>query len=188
MRPMARWVGGRARTIAGRGSSTMSPLTATITAIIAICVSAFNLGWNIYRDAIRTPKFKVSIAIKKIVQKGHPEEGPLIFLEALNMGPSANRIGLPFAASGWFRWKIFDKQNASAFIYPDFSHWAASKASTRVEVGDSANFIFPVTAASFLDGRFSRIGVSDGFGRMHWAPRREFKKAKARIAEINRGS
>jgi hypothetical protein len=166
----------------------MSPLIATITAIIAICISAFNLVWNIYRDALRTPKFKVSIAIKKIVQKGHPEQGSLIFLEALNLGPGPNRIGLPFTTKGWLRRTFFDRKNGRAMIYPDFSHWAASKASTRVDVGDSVNFIFPCTAPSFLDENFSRIGVSDGFGRMHWAPRRELKKAKARYAEIHRGS
>jgi hypothetical protein len=153
-----------------------------ITSIVAILISGFNFGWNIYKDAIRTPKFKVSIAIKKIIQKGHPEEGPYVFLEALNMGPIPNRIGLPFARQGWLQRKVFDRKHGSAMIYPDFSHWASTKSSTRVEVGDIATFIFPYAAKSFLSETFSEIGVSDGFGRMHWASRQELRKAKTKHA------
>lgn len=165
----------------------MSPLIATITALTAICISAFNLGWNIYRDAIRMPKFKVSIAIKKIVQKGRPEEGPLIFLEAVNLGPSPNRIGLPFARKGWLQRSLLDRKRGRAMVYPDFSHWAASKPSTRVEVGDSVTFIFPCVAPTFLDENFSGIGISDGFGRMHWAPRRQLREARTRYAANTAG-
>ena len=68
----------------------------TITSVVAIAISSLTLGWTIYRDAIRKPKFRVDVAVKKIIQAGHPEDGPYVFVEALNLGPIANRIGLTF--------------------------------------------------------------------------------------------
>ena len=75
----------------------------TITSILAIAISSLTLGWTIYRDAIRRPKFRVDIAVKKIVQQGHPPDGPYVFVEALNMGPIPNRIGLTFLRKNWIK-------------------------------------------------------------------------------------
>ena len=154
----------------------------TITSILAIAISSVTLGWTIYRDAIRKPKFKVNVGIKKIVQKGHEPEGPFICVEALNMGPIPNRIGLTFARKSWFRRRFFDREGGSAMIYPDYSHRIATPASTRLEVGDQANFVFPYEKECFLK-YFCQIGVSDGFGRVHWASRDSFKKARKRFQE-----
>jgi hypothetical protein len=63
----------------------------TIASVLAIAISSLTLGWSIYRDAIRKPKFRVDIAVKKIVQAGHDHDGPYIFVEALNLGPIPNR-------------------------------------------------------------------------------------------------
>ena len=62
----------------------------TITSVVAIAISSLTLGWTIYRDAIRKPKLRVDVAVKKIIQAGHPEDGPYVFVEALNLGPIAN--------------------------------------------------------------------------------------------------
>lgn len=58
----------------------------TVTSILAIAISSITLGWTIYRNAIRKPKFKVDVGIKKIAQAGRNPEGPLIFVEAINIG------------------------------------------------------------------------------------------------------
>jgi hypothetical protein len=119
----------------------------------------------------------VTIAIKRILQAGRGEEGPYVFVEALNIGPIPNRIGLPFARKNWIKRRFLDRKRGSAMIYPDFHHWAATKASTKLEVGDQANFIFPYNEKSFLKEDFSQIGVADGFGRVHWSSQAEFRKA-----------
>jgi hypothetical protein len=54
----------------------------TITSILAIAISSLTLGWTVYRDAIRKPKFKVQIGVRKIIQKGLEPEGPFVFVEA----------------------------------------------------------------------------------------------------------
>src|SRR5262249_33412618 len=111
----------------------------TITSVLAICISSLTLGWTIYRDAIKKPKFRVTIAVKRIVQAGRGEEGPYVFVEALNIGPIPNRIGLTFARKNWIKRRFLDRESGSAMIYPDFHHWAATKASTKLEVGDQAS-------------------------------------------------
>jgi hypothetical protein len=150
----------------------------TITSILAICVSSLTLGWTIYRDAIKKPAFRVTIAVKRIVQAGRGEEGPYVFVEALNVGPIPNRIGLPFARKNWIKRRFFDRKCGSAMIYPDYHHWATTRASTKLEVGDQANFVFPYNKKSFLKEDFCQIGVADGFGRIHWSSRAEFREAR----------
>jgi hypothetical protein len=152
----------------------------TITSILAIAISSVTLGWTVYRDAIRKPKFKVDVAIKKIVQAGRAPEGPFVSVEAINLGPIPNRVGLTFARKNWLKRRLFDRQRGGAMVYPDYGHRAATPASTRLEVGDQANFIFPYNKDSFLRERFVQIGVADGFGRIHWSSRHDFRKARKR--------
>jgi hypothetical protein len=151
-----------------------------ITSVLAIVISSLTLGWTIYRDAIRKPKFRVDIAVKNILQAGRPPDGPYVFVEALNMGPVPNRIGLTFLRKNWIKRRLLDRKHGSAMVYPDYHHWATTQASTRLEIGDQANFVFPYDKNSFLKDDFLRIGVADGFGRIHWSSREGFRKARER--------
>ena len=144
----------------------------TITSLLAIAISSLTLGWTVYRDAIRKPKFRIDIGVKKVVQAGHDPDGPYIFVEALNMGPIPNRIGLTFLRKNWIRRRLL--------LYPDYHHWATTKAPTRLEVGDQANFVFPYNRDSFLKDNFTQVGVADGFGRLHWASRRDLRMVRAK--------
>lgn len=157
------------------GSQNYVPI---ITSILAIALSSLTLGWTIYRDAIRKPKFKVDVGIKKIMQAGHEPEGPFVSLEALNMGPIPNRIGLTFVRKSWLKRRVFDRKGGSAMVYPDYHHRAATIASTRLEVGDQANFVFPYVKECFLKDDFLQIGVADGFGRIRWSSRSDFRKVR----------
>ena len=152
--------------------------TTTIASILAVAISAVALGWNIYRDAIRRPRFRTSIAIKSILQEGKPARGPFVFVEALNMGPLPNRIGFTFARKSWFKRYFLDRTYSGAFIYPDYRNPATTPASTRLEVGDSGSFAFQYDKDCFLKEDFSQIGVADGFGKVHWAPRNQLKNAQ----------
>ena len=158
-------------------SGTQS-LVSTIASVLAIAISSLTLGWTIYRDAIRKPKFRVNITAKKIIRAGHPTEEPYLFVEALNLGPIPNRVGLTFLRKNWIRRKILDREHGGAMVYPDFKHWATTQASTRLEVGDQANFVFTYDPTCFLAHSFMQVGVADGFGSVHWCSRREFRKAQ----------
>lgn len=158
-------------------------LVALITSILAIIVSSSTFGWTIYRDAIRKPKFRVEVARKTIMQRGRPNDGPHLFVEAINMGPLPNRANSVYVRSGWWKRKFGDKKKASAFIYPDFGHHATTPAASRIEVGDRATFVFPYNADSFLKNDFVQLGVSDGYGRIHWCAKKEYQAAVSKFRE-----
>jgi hypothetical protein len=63
-------------------------------------------------------------------------------------------------------------------VIPDYHHWATTRASTRLEIGDQANFVFPYDDRSFLKEDFCQVGVADGFGRIHWRSRKELRDAR----------
>jgi hypothetical protein len=157
---------------------TFQAYVTTIVSVVAIVLSSTTLGWTIYKDVIRKPKFKMSVGIKNIVRAREPTDGPHIFLEALNLGPIPNRIGVPFARKSWLKRRFTDKANGVAFIAPNHGHWATTQSAARIEVGDSAMFIFPYKEGCFLKSDFSQICMSDGFGVIHWAPYRELRRAK----------
>lgn len=102
-------------------------------------------------------------------------------VEALNLGPSPNRVGLTFVRKNWLRRRFLDRARGTAMVYPNYKHRAATTASTRLEVGDQANFIFPYDKDCFLKEGFSQIGVADGFGRIHWGSRRDFRKIRKKF-------
>jgi hypothetical protein len=153
----------------------------TITSLFAIAISSLTLGWTIYRDAVRKPKLKVTIGVKRIIQKGQASEGPFIFVEALNLGPLPDRIGLTFARKSFIKRRFTHRDRGAAMIYPNYEHWATTRASTRLEVGDQATFVFPYTKECFLKEDFLQIGVADGFGRTHWCSRRDFREIREKF-------
>ncbi len=89
---------------------------------VSLLISAFVAGWTVYRDVIQKPKFRVNIGVKKVLQAGRPEIGPDIYIEALNLGPLPNRIGVLFATPSWFRRRVLRQE--AAFIAYDHRHMA----------------------------------------------------------------
>jgi hypothetical protein len=155
-----------------------------ILSVLAIFISAFNLGWNVYKDAIRRPRFVVSVSIKKIIQRGMPDEGPYIIVEALNVGPIANRSLSVFVRKSWLSRKFRPGKHNNAFVYPDYSNRIATKAASKIEVGDQAIYVVPLDRDAFLKENFSQIGVSDGFGKIHWASKREMKQTRSQFEKM----
>lgn len=141
---------------------------------LALLISAFVAGWTVYRDAIQKPKFRVTAAVKSIYQQHHEPIGPDFYIEALNLGPLPNRIGLVYARPSWFD-RIFRKK-LSAMIMHDHSHLANTASGQRVEVGDSVTFVFPLDG-DFQSAEFAQFGVADGYGTIHWAARKNVRKA-----------
>ncbi len=156
---------------------------ATIASLCAIAISSLTLGWTIYRDAIRKPRFRVTIGIKTILQRGRPKDGPHIFVEALNMGPIPNRLGLPYVRKSWIKRRFTDRETGTAFLYPDFNHSATTNGSPRLEVGDQAVFVSPYKDDCFLKEDYCQVGVTDGFGRTHWSSRRDMREVRAKFLE-----
>jgi hypothetical protein len=156
--------------------------TTIVISLVSLSVAMLTLGWTIYRDAIQRPKFRTSVGINTIYQAGHDPDGPHIVVEALNLGPLPNRIMSVHVRKSWWRLKTQPKDSA-AFIYPNYQHWATTPAATRLEVGDTGRFLFPYDKDCFLKEDFVRVGISDGYGHIHWAPRAQLRRAREQYRE-----
>ncbi len=118
-------------------------------------------------------------------------DGPYVFVEALNMGPLSNRIAVVWMRKSWWDRKI-KRDHTIAHINPDYGHYATTDSGARIEVGDRATFVFPYNKEVYLreDGEdtflneadgYAEIGVTDGYGRFHWAPKKQFIYLKEKI-------
>ena len=169
-----------------------------IASVIAIVISAFNLGWNIYKDAIRKPKFKVTIDLYRMIHQHGNAQNTMISIEideeftyeknknaficmrVVNFGPSSNKIGSVLIRKNWFQRTIFYHKNSLYCILTNKNHPASTPTpyNNRVEVGDEVKFAFDFPNDLFLKDDLHQIGIIDGFGRKHWAPKRELAKIK----------
>ncbi|TIM26036.1 MAG: hypothetical protein E5Y63_31555 [Mesorhizobium sp.] len=147
-----------------------------VISVLALLISIFVTGWTVYRDVIQKPRFRVTTSVKHVYQQHQALIGPDFWVEALNMGPSPNRVGLVFARPSWFNRKF--RKAKSAFIAHDHTHLGSTAKGQRVEVGDTVGFVFPLRG-EFLSGNFAQMGVADGFGRIHWASGKSFRAAAA---------
>jgi hypothetical protein len=179
----------------------MDSLT-TITSLAALAISAFALGWNVYRDVVLKPRLRVSVGIDSINQDDE-WHGPFVAVRMVNLGPGqitidsrvmAHRpllkviawytarllhisvIGRPIAPA--FNWPM-----EYAMIVPDYTNPYSVKLPKRLEVGEKAILLLPCKRGSFLAEDPTHMGVTDSFGRYHWASRESLECAKRRYVE-----
>ena len=150
---------------------------AVLISIGALIISAFSLGWNIYRDIILKPKLLIRFGLKQIVTSGKLSE-ELIVLSGTNFGPGEiNCTGVIISKDSIARrlmrqWRI-------GFGVPDFDHPLCHKLPSRLEMAQEVTLIFPLSVECILAYKPSRIGIQDSFGRTHWAPDKETRDAVA---------
>lgn len=143
----------------------------------ALVISVFSLGWNVYRDVIRKPKLRVSFGIKRIATNGKLGD-ELISLSGTNCGPGEICCtGVVIAKDSIGRrlkgqWRL-------GFGVPDFDNPVCHKLPRRIDMAEEVSLVFPLKAECVLSYRPSRIGISDSFGRTHWAPNAETREAVA---------
>ncbi len=160
---------------------TYASLTALSVSILALIASFLSLGWNIYRDVVLKPRLKVAFGINTILREGEEHRlsqagPPFLQLEVTNHGPGELVCTGAIAKTGSFIRSLF-AEFPYRFILPDYEHPLCSRLRSRIAVGDKVSIIFPYNQECFLANVPKRIGISDSFGRTHWAPRRELKRA-----------
>ena len=148
---------------------------AVLISIGALVISAFSLGWNVYRDVILKPKLRVRFGIRQIATNGKVSD-ELIFLSCTNFGPGEiNCTGVVIARDSIVR--RLRKQWRLAIGVPDYDQPTCSKLPQRLEMAADLNLVFILKADCILAYRPSRIGICDSYGRTHWAPNREIREA-----------
>jgi hypothetical protein len=135
--------------------------------LLALIVSAFSLGWNIYRDVILKPRLRVHLSASKIIGGGLPKPVDTLVLEGTNFGPGAMTCT-----------SIVLKTKHAVLIH-DFKNPLSAQLPKKLEVGEKLTLLIPWRQDCFLSTDMTHIGLSDTFGRLHWAPRSDVERAGA---------
>lgn len=160
---------------------------AVIISLVAVLVSAFSLGWNIYRDVIVKPRLKVDIAFGQtivgyngqpmLLSKVHmPEDGNHVFiiLSGVNLGPGKIKCSAIYVQSknGLYKKKY-------GVTIHDTMHEVSDKLPLMIDVGESINLVLPIMKGGLLaDPDVLKVGIKDSFGRIHWASKKSLKLLK----------
>lgn len=149
---------------------------ALIISIFSFLVAALSLGWNIYRDVILKARVDVSFAIVMIIHESLPDRPQYLNLKVTNFGPGVVTISTICAREAQF-WRRLLKKVKFAIITDDYTNPMSTKLPAKLDVGDKAEILLPYNKECFLNSQFTDVGVSDYYGRIHWAPRKQLKEA-----------
>jgi hypothetical protein len=150
--------------------------------ILAFCVSLFSLGWNVYRDVILKPRFRVGFAIAKYWLRSRRSERSKVLppdfeltadfeLKVVNLGP-----GTAVVEAAVIKTRHATLTWQSAHI-------------DKIEIKAGQRTILQIPRDSLLeDTKPLRIGIQDVFGRIHWAPRKNLENAQREYAEAKSAS
>jgi len=162
---------------------------AIIISSISVGVSLFALGWNFYRDVVLKSRVKGNIAITNI-HHGNKIFGPFITFTITNLGPGKVHLeSIYIAKLSWLRFfgrkiaKIFKSESKYAHVMWDHTNEYSSKLPTSLDVGEKATFLLKSNQESFLSVNPTHAGITDSFGRFHWASTASLKATKSEYFE-----
>ena len=152
-------------------------LAATVVAFISAIIAAISLGWNIHRDTLK-PQLKVRFMLHELFDfEEGPEGPPFLAVTATNHGPGKIRIETLFAKQSSLLKKIRRRERLY-LLKPDFENPSCSRLPYELEVG---YFVLRYHEECFLNYSVTHVGVIDSFGRHHWAPRKDTKRARGQF-------
>ncbi|MFH0772572.1 MAG: hypothetical protein V1933_08140 [Candidatus Omnitrophota bacterium] len=150
---------------------------ALTVSIISLFLAALSLGWNIYRDIVLKPRVKISFGVRTLVHpsiEGRPE---YLVISATNFGPgNINLSMIQMKYSGFWLW-LFRKSQYAVIIH-DYKNPLSAQLPNNVKVGNKIDLLLPYNQECFLSAPCTHIGLSDYYGRIHWAPKKDIKQAK----------
>ena len=151
---------------------------ALIVSIGSAAVASMALGWNIYRDIVLKAKVVVSFSVIFILHEALPERPQYLDITATNFGPGAVSLSTIVAANRPL-WRRLLRKVRYAMVNPDYSNPLSGRLPTKIETGDKIVLLLPYDDQCLLGHKFTHVGLTDFFGRTHWAPASDLKKARA---------
>jgi hypothetical protein len=145
--------------------------------IIALIISSFSLGWNIYRDVIIKPRLKVQFSVSTLFHPTFVKPLTKLPLKATNFGPGKIKLQSIYTKeTSLLKWML--RREEYAYVVHDFEDPISSTLPTVLDVGDTIDLFLPYTRDSFLAGSYTHIGILDSFGRTHWATSKQVMEAR----------
>jgi hypothetical protein len=145
-----------------------------------LVIAATALGWNIYRDIVLKGRLKVYFGPRILISHGSDHRPEYLFLSATNHGPGKLKLQtVILLQTSWWR-RVFRKTK-HAFLMHDFTNPLSGKLPSTLEVGEGIDLLFPYEKDAFLAGDWTHVGITDSFGRTHWATDASVKDARKRF-------
>jgi hypothetical protein len=149
---------------------------ALFVSIVSAMIASLALGWNVYRDVVLKPKVVVSFSIVFIVHDSLPDKPQYMNIRATNFGPGTVNLSSIVARNAPY-WRRLLRKVEYAFITPDYTNPMSGRLPTKLETGDKIELLLPYDAECLLSKTFTQVGLTDFFGRTHWALRKDMNKA-----------
>lgn len=150
---------------------------AILISLFSVVVAGTSLGWNIYRDVVLKARVRVDFGVRLIIRDAMPERPKYIVLTATNFGPGAVNLSMIQAKYAPLRKKI-GRSAEHAVVMWDHTNPLSVNLPTKVEPGDRVDFLLPYDDACMLKRDWTHVGISDFFGRVHWASSKQIKAAR----------
>lgn len=152
-------------------------LGAIIIAGFSLLVSAVALGWNIYRDIILKPRLKMRFSLSVIHHQTFPKPITTLVLSATNMGPGQIKCSMIQLRTAPL-WRRIIRKTKHAVMIHDHENPLSGQLPARLDVGEGIDLLIRYNAECFLSEDITHIGLSDSFGQIHWAARKDVKRAR----------
>ena len=152
-----------------------SATIAIVISIVSLIIAVFGLSWNIYRDIILKARVVVAASIKRTIYPGAPAGPNKICIVATNHGPGPVTIN-GILARDTSIWKKLRNKQLETFLLHDLNDQSGHILPSKLEVGETANLFFEYRIDAFLKTKFSSLGVTDTFGRVHKVSKKDLRK------------
>ena len=150
--------------------------------LFSLVVAATSLGWNIYRDIVLKARVRVSFGIRTIVSAGSDERPEYLILSVTNLGPGTVTLSMMQLQLSNL-WRRILRKCKHAIVLHDYTNPLSGRLPKKLEVGEGIDLLLAYDLTCHLSEDWSRIGISDTFGRVHWAPRKQMREARESFLE-----
>jgi hypothetical protein len=151
-------------------------IIAIVISLLSLIISGIALGWNIYRDLILKPRFRVRLGILRWSYSTKRVYGPDLELTVVNFGPGLMVVRAAVIRTQSTFWSWFKNEDSIESV-------EAENLGAELEKGHKISIEVPNFNECILDKKPLRIGVRDTFGRIRWAPGKDLKKIQREYAK-----
>lgn len=149
--------------------------SALLISSISAAIALFAVGWNVYRDVILKPKVKVRVQISEVRTPGEPvnENETRVDFTVTNHGP-----GIVVLNGLRSKTKKFLRKTRWGIMFHDYADPLTRHFPCKLEIAEQASFFLPFRKGIFLKDDFTKLGIADSFGHVHWVPKKDIKRTK----------
>lgn len=156
-------------------------ITALYVSILAFCVGAFSLGWNIYRDVVLKPRLRSRINVMNPLEDGKLGD-PLIIVSGTNHGPGIiTCTGIVFQFGSF--WERLVRRPSTGIVNLTNGKNVGDDLPRKLDRSEEVTVVLPLTKDCLLSKRPFRVGFYDSFAKNHWVDKLSLKRAVERYDE-----